>query len=195
MLTLGRDVPEKEKPQQPQQQDLEEGRAYLKVVFLSTPSEDSDRILGVVEASMDSSLTPAQKADVIEVLKDFQKTWLAPPEGGGACTAGMAQLEVFGRPIRAKLRPLSDPLRRVLGRHHLFSCPLPHLWDMVQKALSEGSRAATAFITPFGLYEWRVLPFGLKNSPAEFQRIMDFVLCVEASSGVRALTALRPGGA
>ena len=34
----------------------------------------------------------------------------------------------------------------------------------------------TAFCSPWGKFEFRVMPFGLRNGPAVFQRMMDQVL-------------------
>lgn len=45
-----------------------------------------------------------------------------------------------------------------------------------QIALDDDSQKLCAFATPRGLYAWKVMPYGLRNSAATFQRVMNEVL-------------------
>jgi len=38
------------------------------------------------------------------------------------------------------------------------------------------AKELSTFITPFGQYRWKRMPFGFKTAPACFQRVMNFVL-------------------
>jgi len=42
-----------------------------------------------------------------------------------------------------------------------------------QALVEPGDRAKTEFGTSYGTYKFRVMPFGLKNAPGTFQRLVD----------------------
>ena len=45
-----------------------------------------------------------------------------------------------------------------------------------QISVAPSSREKTAFVTPYGLFQFQVMPFRLTNAPAVFQRLMQAVL-------------------
>ena len=71
--------------------------------------------------------------------------------------------------------PRIDDLSDQLGKSRYFST-LDLAAGYWQVQMHSSSKEKTAFITHKGLYEFNVMPFGLRNAPAVFQRLMQQIL-------------------
>lgn len=124
---------------------------------------------------------------VKEYLQDLLvKGWIVKSKSSYAAPIVCVRKKDRSLPLCVDYRLLNK--ETVPDRH-----PLPRIQDLLtlleaivsildqgkayhQGFIAEGSRHLSAFITPWGLYEWARMPFGLTNAPAAFQRSMEEML-------------------
>ncbi|KAH9271283.1 hypothetical protein BASA83_006609 [Batrachochytrium salamandrivorans] len=70
--------------------------------------------------------------------------------------------------------PLISELLRTLSTGKIFTTlDLRGAYNLLR--IKEGDESKTSFITKYGQFEFLVMPFGLANAPAQFQRMMNFL--------------------
>ena len=100
---------------------------------------------------------------------------LVPKEGGSfrMCTDY--------RQVNSKTIKDSYPLPRLddiidsIG-HAKYVTKLDLLKGYYKVELTERARTISAFITPFGLFQYNVMPFGMSNAPSTFQRLIHDII-------------------
>jgi len=129
-----------------------------------------------------------------EIIRTSTSQWNAP------LLVVPKKADASGKP---KLRVVID-FRKLNDLTIGDSFPLPNITDILdqlgnakyfttldlasgyhQIPMAERDKNKTAFSTPYGHYEFNRMPFGLKNAPATFQRLMNSVL-----TGIQGLKCL-----
>ena len=134
-------------------------------------------------------IPPFRKDEVKKLLDDMlRKEIITPSQSPWASPVvlvrkkdGSTRFCVDYRKVNAVTRKDAYPLPRIdttldtLAGSKWFST-LDLLSGYWQVEVDPNDQEKTAFCTPNGLFEFKVMPFGLCNAPATFQRLMDMVL-------------------
>ena len=135
---------------------------------------------------MNTELVEFCKTEIDNLL---QKGLIKPSKSPWSCTAfyvnnaaekerGVPRLVINYKPLNKVLKWIRYPIpnkRDLLSR--LYDANIFSKFDLKsgywQIQIDKNHTYRTAFNVPFGQYEWNVMPFGLKNAPSEFQKIMN----------------------
>ena len=135
-------------------------------------------------------VSPARRQEVRQLLNEMLKNDIIQPSNSPWSSPiilvrkrdGSTRFCIDYRKVNSVTRKDAYPLPRVddildtLGGSKWFST-LDLKSGYWQVEVDSSSREKTAFTTSEGLYEFKVMPFGLCNAPATFQRLMNRVLC------------------
>ena len=84
----------------------------------------------------------------------------------------------YDRKVNDKTKSDSFPIPRIADCiDQIGNAKFVSTFDMLkgywQVPLTQRAREISAFVTPSGLYQYKVMPFGMKNAPATFQRMVN----------------------
>ncbi|KAI5327704.1 hypothetical protein L3X38_027100 [Prunus dulcis] len=110
------------------------------------------------------------------IIRKSKSPWSCPAfyvQKNAELERGVPRLVINYKPLNAVLEWIRYPIpnkRDLINR--LEKAVVFSKFDLKsgfwQIQIEESDRYKTAFVTPFGHYEWNVMPFGLKNAPSEF---------------------------
>jgi len=134
-------------------------------------------------------ISPVKKQEVNQLLESMLKKddiqlscspWASPivlvqkKDGSSHFCVDYRKLNSITRKDAYPLPWIDDTLDTLHGSRWFSTLDLASGYWQVE--LAKEDQHCTAFCTPNGLYEFKVMPFGLCNAPATFQWLMDLML-------------------
>ena len=166
---------------------------------ITTPCIKSCRLQGKVEHHIDTRgsrpvfararrLAPDKLAVAKEefsrlldmnIVRPSNSPWSSPlhmvpkPSGGWRACGDCRALNAVSEDDRYPIPHMQDVAVKLIGTHVFSKVDLVRAYN--QAPMNADDIAKTAIVTPFGLFEYLRMPFGLKNAAQTFQRFMDNV--------------------
>ena len=109
-----------------------------------------------------SHLPLVQRRELAEIINQYRELFLDVPNKTNLIEH---DLDV-GDSIPIKQHPCVSPMKKRVSTFDM----LKGYW---QVPLTQRAREISAFVTPSGLYQYKVMPFEIKNAPATFQRMVN----------------------
>ncbi|OWY94781.1 LOW QUALITY PROTEIN: reverse transcriptase, partial [Phytophthora megakarya] len=126
----------------------------------------ADLIKGLLSARMiNYSRSPWASPIVVIIKKNGISGYVSTT---GWLVNSLTQLMVYPMPL---INDLLEDLEATL-----WYCSLDMASGFWVVKMTDRARLISAFVTPFGLFEWNRMPFGLKNAPQIYQRMIDNAL-------------------
>ncbi|UYV65326.1 hypothetical protein LAZ67_3003950, partial [Cordylochernes scorpioides] len=120
------------------------------------------------------------KMEKLDIIQPSESPWASPvvlirkKDGSWRFCVDYRRLNKITKKDAYPLPRIDDTLDCLRGARFYSSMDLQSGYWQID--VEESDREKTAFITPDGLYEFKVMPFGLCNAPATFERMIDNLL-------------------
>ena len=121
-----------------------------------------------------------QKMEELGIVSRSDSPWASPlhvvskADGGWPPCGDYRKLDVVSQDDRYPLPHIQDFNGKLAGMRFFSVVDLVRGFHQIPMADQDIPK--TAIITPFGLFEFLRMPFGLKNAAQAFQRLMDRIL-------------------
>lgn len=174
-----------------QKYDIKELLCEFRDLCSDVPSQSTvmEHDIVLIENTAPYRMSP-QKKDILreevqfllkhDLVEKSKSEWASPcilvPKADGSM-----QMCTDYRQVNARTRSDSFPLPRIddiidsVG-NAMFLTKIDLLKGYYQVPLTDNAKSISAFVTSDGLYQYRVMPFGLRNAPCTFQRLITNVI-------------------